>query len=202
MQLSYFGQGCATFIAAGGVREGESRTVLNPFVGTSQERFPRVEADVVVCSTASADASSVQGTPFVIAMSGEYEVKGVMVDRRTAVGKDGAKRAIVRLVVEEMMVGWLGDLDRPLTSDEADMFAGIDMLWVAVGVGGMPSAVAVEVAQELEPRVIVVMGEAQGVLAFRKAYGAARVEEAAGKWKILKKQLPQEDTLLVVLTGE
>jgi hypothetical protein len=161
-----------------------------------------MEAQVAVCTKPEASASDVGGEPFVIAMPGEYEVKGVMVDMHTVVGKDGKKRAIARLVVEEMIVGWLGSLDRALEEAEADLFTGIDMLWLSLGEGGVPVPIAVEVAQELEPRVIVAMGDAASMAAFRKGYGATRVEEAEGKWKLLKKQLPQEDTLLVLLSNE
>jgi L-ascorbate metabolism protein UlaG (beta-lactamase superfamily) len=144
--------------------------------------------------------------PFVVDMPGEFEVKGVFAYCVAAPTKAGTT-LITRIESEDMVVAHLGSLDRELTGEELEHLRKIDILMVPVGGSRVLDAKkAAEVVAQVEPRVVIPMTYAVDGLkeklddlgAFVKALGAARKEET-GKYKIAKKDLPQEDMLLVVL---
>lgn len=212
MQISWNGLSCFEIVAKG--PEGEVRLLTDPFAPETGLKLPRtLEADVVTVSHDHPDAnnvSAVAGTPFVIRNPGEYEVKGLFaygigVPRKEA--KDG-ENLIVRIEVEDMVLVHLGCLDRSLTDSELESIANVDILFLPVGGGkALGPEAAAEVIAQVEPRVVIPMNHATdglkektaGVEQFCKAVGVCRREDAT-KYKVLRKDLPEEDTVIVVLS--
>ena len=203
MVFTYYGLSCVSIADEPG--HGEVTTLLDPFENKGTLRMPRtLSAELVFMSKSGAEHGSMEsvvGSPFVVSMPGEFEVKGIMLDVRSAPTKTSPEHKIARLMAEDILVGFLGALDRKPNEKELEVLEGVDILLLSLGAEGMSPAAAVETVQEVEPRVVVPLGESADIAAFRKAYGSVRTEEVS-KWKAKKKDLPVEDMLMVVIGNE
>jgi L-ascorbate metabolism protein UlaG (beta-lactamase superfamily) len=192
---------------------GEVTLITDPYANETGLRFPRtLTADVVAVSHDEADANNteaVQGKPFVINMPGEFEVKGIFVYSINApLAEKGMERhRIFRLEIEGMHLAHLGALNRPLTDDELSELKNIDILMIPAGGGRVLSPkIASEVIEQLEPRVVIPMIHAVPGLkenlgtadAFCKSLGVCK-RETTNKYKISKRDLPEEDMLVMTL---
>lgn len=180
-------------------------------------KLPRLEADIVTSSHNHDDhnnIAAVKGDPFVITQAGEYEVKGVFIEGVDSYHDDakGAKRGnnvIFRFEIEDLSITHLGDLGTELDNKQLERLEGTDILLIPVGgVYTIDAQKAVAVINQLEPRIVIPMHyqvpglklpETLGSLeSFLKAIAVKpRMEE---KLKIIKKDLPQEDMEVVVLS--
>ena len=209
MQISWLG--LSSFEITTKNPEGEVVVVVNPYDNQTGLRFPRtIEGHLVLVSHQQPDAnniSAVTGYPHLIDIPGEFEVRGVFAFGVSAPLKNGTDHVIFRLEIEGMNVAHLGALDRPLTNDELKRLSTIDILMVPVGGAGvLTPKEAVEVIAQIEPRVVIPMTYSLPSLktdyaevdAFCKEMGACRKEEM-NKYKVTRKDLPEEDMLIVTL---
>lgn len=183
--------------------------VTDPYDNALGLRFPRtLESDIVTVSHDGKDASNkgaIGGTPFIIDMAGEYEVKNVFIFQKDAPTKAGANR-ITLIESENMSIGHLGALDRELKDSELKMLKDVDILMVPVGGGNvLDGKTAAAVVGQVEPRVVIPMSyhvdgvkeKLAGIEDFKKNLGAR--SEEANKYKVARKDLPDEDMLMMVL---
>jgi len=191
---------------------GEANLLTDPFDNETGLRLPRtLEADLIAASHDDSDANNteaVQGKPFVVAMPGEFEVKGIFIYSIHAplVEKGMANHRIFRIETEGIFIAHLGALNRVLTDDELSELKNIDILMLPVGGSRvLTPKLAAEVIEQLEPKVVIPMTHAVDGLkeslgtadAFCKALGVCRRETAA-KYKVSKRDLPEEDDMLVM----
>ncbi|MBI5793528.1 MBL fold metallo-hydrolase [Candidatus Uhrbacteria bacterium] len=193
------------------------RIVTDPYQNATGLRFPRtLQAEMLLQSHEGDDANNreaVLGNPYVIDLPGEFEVKDVFVFgiqaplKREEKGKH-VKNLIFRIEAEGMRLAHLGALDRELTDEELQQLENVDVLMIPVGGGRVMSAsVAAEVISQIEPRVVIPMSHAVeglkepfgSVEDFCKSFGACRREEM-NKYKFTRKDLPEEEMLIVKLT--
>ncbi|OGL95060.1 hypothetical protein A2348_04820 [Candidatus Uhrbacteria bacterium RIFOXYB12_FULL_58_10] len=204
MQISWLGLSC--FEITTSTTTGEVSLVVDPYGNETGLRFPRtLEADIVCVSHDESDAnnlSAVGGDPFVVKMPGEFEIKDVFVYANQSEGT-----ILFRIESEGMRVAHLGALNRVLTNKELEELGTVDVLMVPVGGGRvLTPKLAAEVISQIEPRVVVPMTHAvpnmKETLAtaddFCKAIGACR-REATNKFKFARKDLPEEDMLIMEL---
>ena len=192
---------------------GEVTLVTDPYANETGLRFPRtLTADLVVVSHNENDANNVeavQGKPFVVTMPGEYEVKGIFVYSIHAplAEKGMTDHKIFRFEVEGVHLAHLGALNRALTDDELKELGSVDILMIPAGGGRVLSPkLASEVIEQLEPRVVIPMVHSVEGLkenlgtadAFCKALGVC-LRETTGKYKVTKRDLPDEDMLVMTL---
>lgn len=160
---------------------------------------------VAITQKDNRDYKSVGGNPFIIEGPGEYERKNVFVYGIELA--PGGGQTNFKISAEEMSLAHLADLPRTLENDQAGQFEGVDILIVPIGgrsVLGAEQAAAL--VSQIEPRVVIPIqyhtpGSTRGygkVEAFLKAMGA-KSTETLDKWKIAKKDLPTEETMVVVL---
>ncbi|MBI4268574.1 MBL fold metallo-hydrolase [Candidatus Uhrbacteria bacterium] len=210
MILQWHGHAC--FKASGS--QIDASVVIDPFDASIGLKLPRLSADVVlVTSSDSAHGNwqAVKGAataPFVIEYPGEYEVRGVFATAVAAIKKNGKdKTLLLSLGLDDVVIGHLGTIDRQLTESELDALGRIDILLLPVGGDAMLNAsLAVEVLKEIEPRVVIPMQykipgakiEAAPVDQFLKEYGIKDAERL-DKIKLLKRDLPAEETRVIVL---
>jgi len=157
--------------------------------------------------------SAIGGDPYVIDMAGEFEIKNIFVFginaplKREEKGKS-VESLIFCIEAEEMRLAHLGALDRALTDEELQQLERIDVLMIPVGGGRVMSPkVAAEVISQVEPRVVIPMSYAVPSLKetllsvdeFCKEFGACRREDS-NKYKVARKDLPEEDMLIMTLT--
>jgi L-ascorbate metabolism protein UlaG (beta-lactamase superfamily) len=180
-------------------------------------KLPRLEAEIVTISHGHDDhnnAAAVKGDPRVIDGPGEYEMKGVFVEGISSYhdDKQGAERGsniIFRIEIEDLSITHLGDLGHELDNKQLESLEGTDILLIPIGgTYTIDAQKAVNVINQIEPRIVIPMhydvpglklGKPLANLdAFLKAIAVKpRYEE---KLKIVKKELPQEDMEVIVLS--
>jgi L-ascorbate metabolism protein UlaG (beta-lactamase superfamily) len=180
-------------------------------------KLPRLEADIVTISHDHDDHNNVQavkGDPHIITGAGEYEIKGVFIEGVPSYHDDekGAKRGgniIYRFEIEDLSITHLGDLGTELDNKQLSSLEGTDILLVPVGgIYTINAAKAVSVINQIEPRIVIPMhyqvpglklsNELASLDAFIKAISIKPRQEE--KLKIVKKDLPQDNMEVVVLS--
>lgn len=191
--------------------QGDASVIVDPYGAATGLRVRAFEAPLVLISHEGSDTTgAVAGSPFIIRRPGEYEAKAIFAYGIAAPTKAAPENVIYRIESEEMFLAHLGALDRELTNAELEQMKNIDILFVPVGGGRVltPQLAAAVVAQ-VEPRVVIPITYATEGLKeqlatvgeFFKALGVVAPEETA-KFKIAKKDLPQEDMKVILLSRD
>jgi len=208
MNLIWHGMSCFEMVSK--TPDSEVHIVTDPYDSSTGLRFPRtLEADIVTVSHNASDANNVvgiHGNPFVIKTPGEYEVKGAFVFAINAPDKE--KMLITRFEVESLHLVHLGALTRELTSAELEQLPNTDILMIPVGGERvMNPQIAATVIAQIEPRIILPM--TYGIENVKEKLGRVDIfcKELAGcrredvnKLKLTRKDLPEEDQVIMVLS--
>jgi len=213
MLISYLGHSCFKLQDKTG-SEGIT-LVTDPFGKNVGFKEPHFEADIVTVSHGHDDhnnTGAIRGNPFLIDSAGEYDVKGVSVEGVDSFhddkeGKDRGKNIIYRISMDDLLIAHLGDLGQgALDTKQLEKLEGTDILLIPVGGKyTIDAKKAVEIISQIEPRIVIPMHykvkdsriDIDGLDKFVKEFGVKPREEE--KLKISKKDLPQEDTELVIL---
>lgn len=188
--------------------------MTDPYDNATGLRFPRtIEADLLTISHKGKEADNIAGVgggPFLIENAGEFEVKGVFayaIDAPIKGEKKDEPNLILRFEVEDMTIAHLGALNRELTDDELKQLENVDILMLPVGGKSVMNAKAAStVISQVEPRVVIPMTYAipnlkesyEALDVFLKEMGATP-KETANKFKVSRKDLPEEEMLIMVL---
>lgn len=189
--------------------------VTDPFDKETGLKVPNFEADIITVSHDHKDHNNVgalRGNPFVISCAGEYDFKGVLIEGIDSYHdeKKGEARGgniVYRIEIDDISVAHLGDLGEVLDNSQIEKLAGTDVLLIPVGGKyTLDAKKAVEVISQIEPRIIIPMHyqtdglkiDLDSVDKFIKEIGLTPTYEE--KLKISKKDLPQEDMELVILS--
>lgn len=187
----------------------------DPFDKETGLKVPNFEADIVTVSHDHHDhnnVSSLRGDAFVVDTPGEYDYKNVLIqgidsyhdDKK---GEERGKNTIFRIEMDDLSICHLGDLGHSLDDEQLSKLSGIDILFVPVGGKyTLDAKKAVEVVSQIEPRIVIPMHykvdglkiDVDSVESFIKELGIKPTYEE--KLKIAKKDLPQEDMELVILS--
>jgi len=217
--IEWYGLSCLKITAKQTV--GEVSVLTDPFGADHGIKMPRaVEADLVLV-TDPAEASEVPdrvgNKPFVVSHPGEYESKGVFVygfplsevEIEGKRSKPTRPCSFYRIEIDDFSIAHLGCINRQLTDAEYDKLADVDILILPVGDKGtaLSAGDAVEIMTRLEPRVVIpthwkqsgLTDELDTVDRFLKESGLA--PERVERLKLAKKDLPQDETKLYVLTA-
>lgn len=189
--------------------------VTDPFSKDTGLKVPSFEADIVTVSHDHDDhnnVSALRGNPFVINRAGEYDVKGVFIEGVDSYhdginGKERGENIIYRIEIDDISVVHLGDLGQTLDDAQLEKLAGTDILMIPVGGHyTLDAKKAVEVISQVEPRIVIPMHyrhpdvkfDLDEVDKFIKELGLKPTYEE--KLKITKRDLPQEEMELVILS--
>lgn len=215
MQITWYGQSCFRIQAK--TPTGDVSIVIDPYdkVGL---KLPRLTADIL-CVTHDhfdhANVKAVSGEPFVITGPGEYECRGIAITGTLAphdksAGSERGMVTMYSLAIEGMTVVHVGDLGTTeLSEQQVEAIDEPDLLLVPVGgVYTIDGKEAASLVSTLEPRIIIPMHyrlpgltvKLDGVEAFLKHVGNG-AGESLDKLKISKKDLPQEETRIVLLAA-
>lgn len=201
MHISWLGQTCVRIQTR--FKDEDVVTVIDAYRPESGE-FPRSLAPSIALFTASEDnAITLSQNPFVLSTLGECEKKEVMITAFPSVNGS----LIFKLNAEQISVVHLGRLSKKPEISELEKIGSIDILLVPVGNGKEYLSIedAASLATALEPRIIIPIAyhcdtdkSARPVADFIKELGL-KPETTEKKLIIKKKDLPQEDTKLIVL---
>lgn len=196
MQISWLGYS-AFRITSGGIT-----VIVNPYDPESGFKINRQSADIVVSSIDHPEvAKSVSSAGLVIVKPGEYEVRSVFV-----YGISYSAVTLYLLTIDAMSIACIGPVKvKELSDEQLEVVEGADILTVPVGGGPVCSAKeAVQIINQVEPRIVIpshykTKGTRglDGIDKFLKEYSASH--EEVDKLKLHKKDLPQEDTRVVVI---
>jgi len=215
MIITWQGQSCFKIQDKAG-SDGITVTT-DPFDKTLGLKVPNFESDIVTISHDHFDhnnAKALRGDPFVVNSAGEFDIKGVMVEGIKSYHDDkkGAERGdniIFRIEMDGITVTHLGDLGHTLESEHLDRLEGTDILLIPVGGNyTIDPKKAAEIVNQIEPRIVIPMHyKVKGLKtdvckvgneeAFIKELGIDPTKE--DKLKISKRDLPQEETELIIL---
>jgi len=213
MYITWLGQSC--FKLQDKIGPDGVILVTDPYGDSSGLKMPHFEADIVTVSHNHSDhnnTGALRANPFIINTAGEYEIKDVFVEGVESAHdeKDGAERGeniIYRIEMEDISITHLGDLGHVLDAKQLEKLEGTDILLIPVGGKyTINAAKAVEVISQIEPRIVIPMHykipgvktDIDGIEKFIKELGIKPRNEE--KLKISKKDLPQDDMELVVLS--
>lgn len=213
MLIQWYGQTCFKIQAK--TLKAEPIIVIDPFDKSTGLRQPNLSADIVLVTNNRPEFSNIEivksnspeTKPFIIKGPGEYEAKDVFISGFNVAGEKNPQTIYV-IQVEDMTLVHLAGLSSPtLTSEQLETVEETDILIIPVGGSGTLNAQqAAELIGQIEPRIIIPMyykipGLKQNLDSlekFTKEIGL-KPEEALEKFKITKKDLPQEETRLIVL---
>lgn len=217
MIINWFGQACFK------IQGNKSTIITDPFNNSYGLRLPRLAGDIVTSSHDHGDHNNVkivkevgEDKPFVINSPGEYEVKNTFIygipswhdDKQ---GELRGPNIIYRFEIDGISLAHLGDLGHLLENGQIQKLEGIDILMIPVGgnftINGKQ---ATQIISQLEPRIVIPMHYQIPGLKFK---GGEKIDtrdpfckeigvcppETVSKFKIIKKDLPQEDLRVVIL---
>ena len=212
MIITWFGESCFKIQD----NKGADKVVVasDPFDDSIGLKVPNFEANVLTISHQHRDHANVKaisGHPYIIDVAGEYDIHGVMVQGIDSFhdehqGADRGKNIIYRIEIGGISIAHLGDLGHILKSEQLAQLEKIDILMVPVGGKyTLDAKQATEVVAQIEPRIVIPMHykidglnlDIDNVDAFVKNMALAPSYE--DELKITAKDLPQEDTELVIL---
>ncbi|HTK60602.1 MAG TPA: MBL fold metallo-hydrolase [Candidatus Baltobacteraceae bacterium] len=214
MTIQFLGVSC--FKISTKIGNDEVAIVTDPYAEKVGKLPRNLAADVVTLSRRTHEhhnnLEAVAEGAFVIQHPGEYEVKGVPIYgvpgmHEKPEPKDFHRNTIFQFTIDEMRVTHLGGLDKALTDEQLAQLGEIDVLMIPVGGGDVLTAsAAADLVGRMEPRIVIPMHykmkdlafSAGGVEPFIKEVGAKTIE--TDKWKVSKKDLPQDETFIVLLS--
>lgn len=216
MQIIWKGQGCFQLLVQK-TKNGQTAVVIDPF---SEEenglKLSPLEADILLFSDKPTPTllKPIKGNPFPIYGPGEYEVRDIFIRGIPAIvtkREKGEEAAIFIIEAEEMRLCHLGKLrQRELTAEQIEEIGDIDILLLPVGGNNVPSgAEARKIISQIEPKIIIPMYylipglkiKIDGVNKFLQLMGIKSVEPL-NKLLIKKKDIPQEETKIIVLNPQ
>ncbi len=189
MNIFWHGGTCVSLESAG------SRLVTNPF---SAEKEPKEEAGVILLSEPSKKHST--KISFVISTPGEYDAKGffVMAALGQAEGAGGNDNLDYTIEAEGIRIYYLSQAKEELSDEQLEGLDNVDVLIIGAGDSRDGNEIAAKIVNQIEPRLAVPIGFKEKPTTFLKEMGSGDIE-AQNKLVIKKKDLPQEETEIVML---
>ena len=217
MQITWYGQACFKVVS------GDTTIVISPFGKGLGLNPPRGKADVVLLSSDGADDNiAIPDGSMVISGEGEYEVKGVLISGFSFFhAHEGAsvlrKSTIYTIIVDDVTLCHLDNATPKQVDAILEKIGEVDVLMVPVGgthrigkeeIHMLDAEAAVALVGEIEPRIVIPMYykipgltvSLNNADAFLKAMGALHGAKPVDKLTIKKKDLPQEETKVMVLS--
>ncbi len=189
--------------------EGKNATVvIDPFTKEIGLRAPKTKGDILLISHKFEHLDKNSDDTFLINGPGEYEVKEVAIKGIESKTKKGDQNTIYLINIDEIKIAFLGGFgENELSEKELEVFGDIDILILPIG--GKDSVLdykgAVNVKNQVEPKIIIPMYykineikvDLDGLDKFSKEIGIK--SEKVEKLKIVKKELPMEESKLFII---
>ncbi len=179
-------------------------------------KMPKFQADLLLITLDKEgynNTSAIKGRPFIINGAGEYEVKDVFIYGLYSYldNKKGAEKGKMTSYIIEyngIRVAHLGSIGQDnLTERQIEKLEGVDVLLIPVG-GNLTinGTEAVKFISQIQPRIVIPMHykipglkvKIEPVDKFLKEFGITTPKKM-DKLKIAKKDLPQEETKVIIL---
>jgi L-ascorbate metabolism protein UlaG (beta-lactamase superfamily) len=207
VELAWYGQSCFRI-----TERGRITIVTDPFSDAIGLPAPRLKADVVTISHASAGhsyAEAVKPQPYILSGPGEYEIGDVFITGIPMhyIGETETRRNVAyQIAYDRLTVLHLGDLASVPTQSAVEALGAVHVLLLPVGGGNaLKAAQAAEVVALIEPHYIVPMHYALPGLAFElepvekflQMMGVSKVQEV-DTLKVTTGDLPEQPQVVVL----
>ena len=212
MYIHWLGHSCFK------LQNKKTTVVIDPYNKDIGFKMPKAAADIVLVSHDHIghhniqDVKGISSDPFVISSPGEYEVGGVFIYGTSffhdaSEGKDSGTINGYKVEMDNVSILHLGDLGHVLTDEQVSRLGNVDILLIPVGGHSTIGAKeATELVNKIEPRIVIPMHykmeglkfDLDPVDKFLKEMGATKAETMP-KLKVDKKDLPQEETRVILL---
>lgn len=150
-------------------------------------------ANVVVLTNGEKNAQDFNGA-FSIHRAGEFEVGGLMV-----YGTQQGEHTIYRMEIDDLRFVFLGRTDVVPNDEVVETFGDVDVLLVSVGKNMLTAPQAEGLIQKIQPRMVVPLASGTDLTEILRLLGKKDVEPQ-NKFNIVKKNLPEDDMLVLVLS--
>lgn len=211
MNLYWLGE-TALKIETKSTRHDEITILCDPYLSKTNSLPRNLKSDIVLGSRGDREMITLSGEPFLITAPGEYEAKDVMVYAHLLKHADPEKSSLIfQIGTEHLSIVHLGTLSHATLPENLESRLGaIDILIVPVGGGGALTAdQASKLINDLEPRLVIPVNfnppnekqPVETVDKFLKLFGQ-KEKEWLPKLKISKRELPNEETRVVLLTKD
>jgi len=146
---------------------------------------------------------------FLIDGAGEYSYKSATIIGKSIKRLDNLKTNIVSMSINNMLIVYLGSLDRELDGEDIGFVGNPDILFIPVGGSGvLNSNKANSLVNSIEPRVVVPMNyqyedfsvEKNPIDGFANEYGFKK--DFASEYAVKKSELPYDTTEVKLLSVE
>lgn len=202
MTINWLGMSCFK------IQTKEATLIIDPFDDKCGLKMPKAKVEIVLSSDpnnyTSNNIGRLMGEPLVINHPGEYEKSEIFVSAMTAGDEDQTDKSIFFLEIEGVTLSHLGSINHSLSTKQLEIMEGVDILMLPVS--SLSSDKIAKIISQIEPRIILPMNyKISGVKEkletldkFIKEIGA-KPEAAEEKLKITKKDLPEEETKIIIL---
>lgn len=212
MQISYLGHSCFK------IQNNETTLIVDPYNDNIGLKMPKISADIVLSTHHHPDHNNfeaIRGNPFKINSPGEYEIKDFFIYAIASFhdneqGKKRGNNLIFLIEVEGIRVAHFGDFGQAAINEEQlKKLEGIDILLIPVGgVYTIDAKSAAAIVAELEPRIVIPMHyqvkglkyQLDSLDKFKRELGSKI--ETVDKLKVKRKDLPEEETKVIILTTQ
>lgn len=186
--------------------EKDVTIVIDPYKQTKGTGPRSLTPDIALYTRGENDSITLSGDPFIFSTPGEVDIKGVLI---TAVDGHEAGQIMLRIDSENMTIAHVGIIKKQLTARQLEVLSNIDILCLPVGhPDSFDAENAVKLINEIEPKIVIPYAfksdndpDAKAVESFLKEIGSKN-ETPEKKVIIKEKDLPEEDTMVVVLEKE
>lgn len=213
MNITWYGQSCFK------LQSKDVVLITDPFDKKIGLKPPFGAGDIVTISHNHCGHNNfevVKNNPFVIDGAGEYEIKKITVRginsfHDSLEGKERGNNIIYIIEMEDLKICHLGDFgQKNFTNGQLEKIGQIDILFVPIGgISTIDWKLASTIINQIEPRITIPMhykiSGLTGDLAkidtaenFCKEYGIS-AKDAVEKLNIKKKDLPQDETKVVLM---
>lgn len=147
---------------------------------------------------------------FTIVNYGEYEVKDDFVYKNFAEEEGNGKKEIYRLDIEDVNILNLNNISKELVFKEDEeaiesiVEGNFDILIIPIGEGFLSTKTAIDLKNSLSPKIVIPINydpikDEKALREFKASF--LNITES-DKFKISKKNLPQEESVLYILKAE
>lgn len=205
MHINWLGQTCVK-LQTKNTKDEDVAILIDPYKPENGE-FPRsFSPQAALFSNGQKNSTTLSQNPFIMDTLGEVELKDTMI--YAIPGSTGSETVIFKLLIDGITIVHIGSKIKTLSSATKAKLDGADILLIPVGGDANETfnpKDAAELAIALEPRIIIPIAykcdtdpKAEPIEAFIKQIGI-EPEIINKKLIIKKKDLPQENTLLMIL---
>ena len=185
------------------LKNTKTSVVLNPYNLDKKTKLRKLKTDIVLFSNPKKiKESKIDKESFIISSPGEYEVRDVFI-----YGREINNNIIYYIMFDDLKIAFLGEFNnKELKNEDLELIEGSDILILPVGGGELTnSRNAVKIISQVEPRIVIPSCykagtfnlETEDISVFIKDFGIK--PEKLDKFKISKKDLPQNELKLIIL---